>query len=82
MPATYSINPGTPTEANKLIDLNSVLNELPDNVTNLIDPHDLRDAVYTAWENIVIKPTTNSADIEYIGVDRSDLYEKIFDKII
>ena len=78
MPATYSINPGTPTEANKLIDLNSVLNELPDNVTNLIDPHDLRDAVYTAWENIVIKPTTNSADIEYIGVDRSDLYEKIF----
>lgn len=75
---TYSINIGSITEANKLVDLNSTLNELPDNTTKLIDPHDLRDAIFTTWENIVIKPTKNDANIEYIGIDRSDIYEKIF----
>jgi len=76
MPSTYSINPGTPTEAFKLADIYSVLNELPDNTTKLINPHDLRDGIYTAWENIVIKPTLVNS-IEYIGIDRTDLYEKI-----
>lgn len=76
--STYSINPGQPTEANKLVDLQSILNELPDNTTKLIEPHDLRDAVYTAWENIIFKPTTNTANIEYIGIDQNNFREKIF----
>jgi hypothetical protein len=76
--STYSINPGQPTEANKLVDLQSVLSELPDNTTKLIEPHDLRDAVYTAWENIIFKPTTNTANIEYVGIDQEDFREKIF----
>lgn len=76
--STYSINPGQPTEANKLVDLQSVLNELPDNTTKLIEPHDLRDAVFTAWENIIFKPTTNTANIEYVGIDQDDFREKIF----
>jgi hypothetical protein len=77
MSSTYSINPGTTTEAFKLANIDAVLNELPDNTQKLINPHDLRDAVYTSWENIVIKPTSVSG-IEYIGLDRTDLYEKIF----
>lgn len=76
--STYSINPGTPTEAFKLADINGVLNELPDNITKLINPHDLRDAVYTAWENISFKPTINGANIEYVGFDQSTFREKIF----
>lgn len=78
MSSTYSINPGQVTEATKLIDLNSVLEKLPDNTSKLIDPHDLRDGIYTTWENIIFKPTSGSASIEYIGIDRSDFYEKIF----
>jgi hypothetical protein len=77
MPATYSRNPGTPTESFKLVDIDSVLNELPDNTSGLINPHDLRDGIYTTWENIVIKPTISNG-IEYIGIDRNNLYEKIF----
>ena len=78
MSSTYSIYPGQIIEANKLIDLQSVLNELPDNTTKLIEPHDLRDAVYTTWENIIFKPTTNDANIEYVGIDKKDFREKIF----
>lgn len=78
MSSTYSINPGTSTEAFKLSDINSVLNELPDNITKLINPHDLRDAVYTAWENIAFKPTTNSSNVEYVGFDQATFREKIF----
>lgn len=78
MSSTYSIYPGTNIEAFKLADISSVLNELPDNTQKLINPHDLRDAIYTSWENIVIKPTSGSASIEYIGIDRDNLYEKIF----
>jgi hypothetical protein len=77
MSSTYSINPGTPTEAFKLTDLTAVLNELPDNTQKLINPHDIRDAIYTSWENIVFKPTSNNTNIEYVGIDRDDFFEKI-----
>jgi hypothetical protein len=69
---TYSINVGTVTEANSLSDLNSVLNQLPDNTSQLIAPVDVRNAVLTGWSNIVFKPTTVSASsVEYIGIDSS-----------
>lgn len=74
---TYSINNGTSTEAFGWNNINTVLNELPDNTSNLITPHDLRDAVYTVWQGIGIKPTTNSANIEYLGIDQNNLYEKM-----
>ena len=75
---TYSINNGSSTEAFGWNNINTVLNELPDNTSNLITPHDFRDAVYTVWQGIGIKPTTNSANIEYIGIDQVNLYDKIF----
>lgn len=74
--STYSI--GTPpTDALKLQDLNTVLGVLPDNTSKLISPKDVRDAVYTLWENIMFKPTSNSGGTEYIGIDKPDFQEKI-----
>ena len=75
---TYSINNGTSTEAFGFNNINTILSELPDNTSKLITPHDLRDSAYTVWQAIGLKPTTNSANIEYIGIDQSNLYEKIF----
>lgn len=80
---TYSINVGTVTEANNLPSINDALNQLPDNSTKLISPKDVRDAVFTAWNNSIIKPTTISAStVEYIGLDSSEngisLKEKFF----
>ncbi len=73
--ATYST--GTPpTNATKLQDFNSVLSILPDNTSKLIAPKDVRDAVFTTWENIAFKPTT-AGGTEYIGIDQDTLKEKI-----
>lgn len=75
--STYSI--GTPpTDALKLQDLNSVLGALPDNTSKLISPKDVRDAVYTLWENIIFKPTSNNGGTEYIGIDKSDFRRKVY----
>src|SRR5574343_1748558 len=68
--STYSINIG-PTEATKLTDINAVLSALPDNTSKLIAPRDVRDAVYTTWETISIKTTSNGT-YEYIGIDQLD----------
>lgn len=80
---TYSINVGTITEAKSLQDLNSALNQIPDNTTHLIKPSDLRDALLTNWTSTTFKPTSISASsVEYIGIDSSpsgvSLKEKIF----
>jgi hypothetical protein len=74
--ATYSI--GTPpTDATKLLDLQSALNILPDNTSKLIQPKDVRDSIYTLWENIIFKPTT-ALGTEYIGVDQTSVQKKIY----
>lgn len=78
MPSTYSINVGTPYESTRLSNVSDMLNQLPDNASKLISPKDVRDAVYSAWENSAFKQTTGSASIEYIGIDRSDIKQKIF----
>lgn len=80
---TYSINVGTVTESTNLADITEALGQLPDNTTKLISPRDVRDAVFTAWNNSIIKPTTISAStVEYIGLDSSEnginLKEKFF----
>jgi hypothetical protein len=76
MSSTYST--GTPpTNANKLSSLSSIFTELPDNTSHLIKPLQVRDAVYTLWENIAFKPTTVSGlSGEYIGIDQIALQEK------
>lgn len=74
--ATYSFGTA-PTDAQKLQSLSDVLTALPDNTSKLISPKDVRDAVYTLWENIMFKPTNNSGGTEYIGIDKPDFREKI-----
>ena len=77
MPATYSINDNTAYEAARLATIGDVLNQLPDNTNKLISPKDARDAIYSSWETSVFKQLTGSASIEYIGVDRNGLNNKI-----
>ena len=76
-----------PTETNELADIVDVLNQLPDNSTKLISPRDVRDAVYTLWQNTMFKPTSVSASaITYIGIDQyqlkddsnTDWYPKVY----
>jgi hypothetical protein len=74
--STYSI--GTPpTNATKLQDLNDVFFGLRDNTSKLIAPVDVRNAIYTLWENIMFKPTQNSGGPEYIGLDQNFTQKKI-----
>lgn len=75
--ATYSIG-SPPTNAEKLADLQSVFNVLPDNTQKLISPLDVRSSVYTLWENIIFKPTNANGGTEYIGIDQDSFTEKIF----
>jgi len=74
--STYSIGTGI-TIATKLENLNDVLFGLRDNTSKLITPKDVRNAVYTVWENIMFKPTSNSGGTEYIGIDQSFIQKKI-----
>lgn len=77
MPSTYSINDNTVYESLRVQNVSDALNLLPDNTSKLITPKDVRDAVYSAWESSVFKQTTGSASIEYIGIDRDDIRQKI-----
>ena len=83
MPATFSINVGTPTEAARLQDIYSVLDNIPDNTSKLIAPKDVRDAIFSVWANSAFKQTSGTASIEYIGIDSNnptnrDIKQKIF----
>jgi hypothetical protein len=79
MPTTYSIFDNTPYKANRLENIQNVLLQLPDNEQKNINPKHIRDAIYSIWENAVFKITTSSSStIEYIGIDKDDIYNKIF----
>lgn len=78
MPSTYSINVGLSTEAHRLATIEDVLDLFPDNLEKLVNPIDIRSAVYSTSENSIFKQLTGSASIEYIGIDRNDIYNKIY----
>jgi len=74
--STYSIGQ-SPTDADKLEDLGSVLSGLPDNTQKLITPKNVRNAIYTTWENITFKLTNIATSaISYIGIDSVDVKNK------
>jgi hypothetical protein len=75
--ATYSANTPPPFQADKLEDLNSVLQALPDNTSKLISPKDVRDATFTLWENTIYK-VTNAGGPEYIGIDQDFITNKVY----
>ena len=57
--------------------LTDVLQLLPDNTNKEITPRDVRDAVFSAWENTVFKYVT--VGTEYIGFSRDEIKDvKIF----
>ena len=74
MPATFSINIGTTTEATRKPDVFSVLNDIQDNTQKLITPRDVRDAILSTWGNTPFKVTTPNSlsNYEYIGIDSSN----------
>lgn len=84
MSVTYSIKIGTPYEAKRLINIEDVLRQLPDNTNKEISPKDVRDAFLSTWSNSPFKLTTaNSSTTEYIGIDSGnpagrDIKQKMF----
>jgi len=52
MPIIGTVGTGSNTESNRYPTLGNLLDQLPDNSSNLIDPKDIRDSVYTLWERI------------------------------
>lgn len=76
--STYSIFPGTTQEANSFNTISDVLNVLPDNTQKLINPRDVRDAIFSNWENTVFRYTSNTSGTQYIGIAREDIKDKIF----
>jgi|694.fasta_scaffold76744_2 hypothetical protein len=75
--STYSISQGI-TYAEKLPNFQSILNVLPDNTQKLIAPRDVRDAIFTAWENISMKITQTPTSGEYIGIDQDFIQNKFY----
>lgn len=71
MSKTYSINIGTEIETDRELDLNSVLQKLPNNTQKMITPKDVRSSFLTIWANTGFKLTTAN-NIEYIGIDSGD----------
>ena len=70
MSVTYSINTDSPFESTRKVDINSVLQSLPNNTQKLIRPRDVRDGFLTAWSNSAFKLTSpQNSNLEYIGLD-------------
>lgn len=57
-----------PYISNNLSGIYEAIQKLPDNNQNLIEPQNLRDAIYTTWVNNIFKQTTASGSY-YIGLD-------------
>ena len=75
MAFTFSEYPATTYFAQNKTDLQDVLQLLPDNTSKQITPQDVRDAVFSAWENTVFKYVTVGSD-EYIGFSRNEIKDK------
>lgn len=79
MPSTYSIFDNTPFSSDRLETIQDVLYKLPDNLNKEVSPKDIRDAIYSTFENSVFKLTTiSSSTIQYVGIDRDDITQKMF----
>lgn len=73
MPYTYSINPSSTTEATTSgLGLTPDLSSLLDNTSNQVSPKDIRDMVFTTWENAPIR-YTSVGGVPYIGMAREDV---------
>lgn len=70
---TFSVNDGLSTEAVSypVQDyLNDILTTLEDNQSKKIDPHEIRDAIFSLWTSVPFKQTVASgSSISYVGLD-------------
>jgi hypothetical protein len=70
MSVTYSINTDSSIESTRKVDINSVLQSIPNNTQKLIRPRDVRDGFLSTWSNSVFKLTSpQNSSLEYIGLD-------------
>lgn len=76
--ATYSINVGTIKEASSAGYISTVLDVLPDNTQKQISPRDVRNAVFSNWENSTFRYTLNNNSTQYIGLGRDNIYDTVF----
>lgn len=70
--STYSINTGSPTQTTFRgnLDPNLFLNLIENNTSENIKPEDVRDALYTLWENTTYKiVSTSGSSYSYIGIN-------------
>ena len=66
---TYSTNFGNPAiEATNWESLQFIFEQLPDNTGQFISPRDVRDAIFTTWEQGVFKVLESGSE-KYIGTD-------------
>lgn len=57
-----------PIESSNLNNLSLVLSKIPDNTAKMVSPKDVRDAIFTLWENIPFKFTNTSDNLRnFIG---------------
>ncbi len=84
---TFSVNIGLTTEATSypIQDyLDNILDNLQDNKDKLVNPVDVRDAVFSLWTSVPFKQTTASgSSISYVGLDSNnpsnrDIKSKIY----
>lgn len=84
---TFSVNIGLPTEATSypIQDyLDNILLRLKDNEDKLVNPWDIRDAIFSLWTSVPFKQTTASgSSISYVGLDainpvNRDIKKKIY----
>ena len=84
--STYSGAPNTPYYSEKIINaynytqIDNILLKLPDNSNQLIKPKNVRDAVFTIWENISFKNTGSGTNSRYIGIDDDSKLKFYFGK--
>lgn len=84
MSVTYSINTDSSIESTRKVDINSVLQSIPNNTQKLIRPRDVRDGFLSTWSNSVFKITSpQNSSLEYIGLDSGnpknrDIKSKVF----
>lgn len=84
---TFSVNIGLPTEATSypIQDyLDDILLRLEDNQDKLVNPWDIRDAIFSLWTSVPFKQTTASgSSTSYVGLDAinpldRDIKKKIY----
>ena len=82
--STYSINISTSTESafTGILSPNNFLSLIPDNTSQLVTPKDVRDGLFTIWDNIAFKQVSITAsNLNYIGLggtNYTERYSKIF----